>query len=251
MAARTITARARNTAREMEFLAHGQDLVQTSSHWPTCPKCAPWNGVIVSLTGTDENYPSMETARNEGLFHANCLHSFSIYIPGFSDEGRTEVIPDEEAQRKNEEARKAGESLKEQQLDEERVKRRERYQEKSVQRQREAIDLNIPMQLRGAGYSPGYKEKLLELDKTLRENGMTASEHALNKLQGRLNSSKKGYHIVDVGEVVDAFKNGERYVDLEQGYVIVKNKIAIHQTENGIVKTVTVIKKVKDTWKKQ
>jgi hypothetical protein len=92
MAARTVTARARNAAREMEFLAHGQNLVRISSHLPTCPLCAPWNGAILSLAGGEgeaENFGverlTLADAEAAGLFHPNCLHSFTLFLPGFSD----------------------------------------------------------------------------------------------------------------------------------------------------------------------
>jgi hypothetical protein len=78
MSARTVTAQARIRAKEMEFLAHGQDLVIVSVHFPTCPLCLPWSGRILSLTGQTEGYPTIETARGEGLFHPNCLHNVSL-----------------------------------------------------------------------------------------------------------------------------------------------------------------------------
>jgi hypothetical protein len=74
MVGRTITARARNTAREMEFLAHGQNLVRISSHFPTCPLCAPWSGVVVSLTEPTEEYPhTLQEAYDSGWGHPNCV----------------------------------------------------------------------------------------------------------------------------------------------------------------------------------
>ena len=82
----------------MEFLAHGQNLVRISHHLPTCPKCAPWNGVIVALAEPTEEYPhTLEEARAAGLFHARCLHSMSFFVSSFSEPGPSEPDYSEEA----------------------------------------------------------------------------------------------------------------------------------------------------------
>jgi hypothetical protein len=106
MAARTVTAQARIRAKEMEFLAHGQNLVRISHHLPTCPLCAPWNGVIVSLAEPTEEYPhTLDEARAAGLLHPACIHSISLMAPGFSEPGPSEPDYSDEAKRRNEEAR--------------------------------------------------------------------------------------------------------------------------------------------------
>ena len=38
----------------------------------TCPKCKKWDEKIVSLSGNDRNYPSLETATKDGFLHFNC-----------------------------------------------------------------------------------------------------------------------------------------------------------------------------------
>lgn len=38
----------------------------------TCPKCKKWDEKIVSLSGKDRNYPSLETATKDGFLHFNC-----------------------------------------------------------------------------------------------------------------------------------------------------------------------------------
>ena len=128
MLGRTITARARIAAKEMEFLAHGQNLVRISYHLPTCPLCVPWNGVIVALAEPTEKYPyTLDDAREEGLMHPNCLHVITLYAEGFSEPGPTEPDFSDEAQQRNKEERAAARELGERQRGEERQRRRERY----------------------------------------------------------------------------------------------------------------------------
>lgn len=38
----------------------------------TCPKCKKWDEKIVSLSGNNRNYPSLETATKDGFLHFNC-----------------------------------------------------------------------------------------------------------------------------------------------------------------------------------
>lgn len=89
MLARTTVMKIHNEAVKNEFVAHGEDLVIISYHLPTCEMCKPWNGRIVSLTGATKGYPTMTDAEAEGLFHPNCRHAFSLYIPDKADEGIT------------------------------------------------------------------------------------------------------------------------------------------------------------------
>ncbi|MDR1020489.1 MAG: hypothetical protein LBL73_07010, partial [Synergistaceae bacterium] len=108
------------------------------------------------------------------------------------------------------------------------------------------------IELKGTDYSRGYRSKLLRIDKELREYGATSSEHALNKLSGRLNSSDPSYNIASIGDVIDAYQNGDIYVDpSHEGTVRLKNGIAVHLSKNGIIKTVTRVKKAKSTWQKK
>jgi hypothetical protein len=133
MAGRTVTANARRTAREMEFLAHGQNLVQISSHLPTCEKCLPWNGVVVSLTEPGDEYPhTLQEAQDAGLFHPNCLHSFTLYIPTVSEYGEAEPDYSEEGRERGKQAKENAKALMERQIEEERQKRRKRYWEKKL-----------------------------------------------------------------------------------------------------------------------
>lgn len=72
-------------------LANGHDLVIITDHSDECPLCTPWENKVLSLTGLMTDHPdcggTMDEARTAGLFHPNCLHSFSIYIPGLTARG--------------------------------------------------------------------------------------------------------------------------------------------------------------------
>lgn len=68
-----------------EALNHSEDLVIISDHWDECPMCAQWERRILSLTGATPGYPTVSEARGGGLFHPNCLHSMTVYVPGLTD----------------------------------------------------------------------------------------------------------------------------------------------------------------------
>ena len=58
--------------------SRGHDLVRLSSHSGSCPKCTPWQGRTMSLSGTDPDYPSVDEARGAGIFHIGCKHVLSL-----------------------------------------------------------------------------------------------------------------------------------------------------------------------------
>ena len=80
MLTRTATAEIFHQAKTNEYLAHGEDLVIVTYHTPTCEKCSPWDGKVLSLTGETQGYPTMAEAKASGLFHPNCRHTYSLYI---------------------------------------------------------------------------------------------------------------------------------------------------------------------------
>lgn len=80
MVARTTTMEAHLAGTANRLLEHGHDLVQISSHAGSCEKCAPWQGKILSLTGKTPGYPTLQEAKDAGLFHPRCRHAYSLYI---------------------------------------------------------------------------------------------------------------------------------------------------------------------------
>jgi len=85
MVARTTSREAVNAGVENEAAALGEDLVQVSSHADPCPLCEPWEDTILSLSGQSSEYPSLQDAEDDGLFHPNCIHSISVYIGEYAN----------------------------------------------------------------------------------------------------------------------------------------------------------------------
>ena len=56
----------------------GHDLIRISTHTGACPKCQPWQGRTLSLSGNDPDYPSLAEAQGAGLLHVGCLHVLSL-----------------------------------------------------------------------------------------------------------------------------------------------------------------------------
>ncbi len=81
MAAITVTTEARNRGTWNEFAAHGEDLVIVSTHPMSCPKCAPWQGVVLSISGSTPGYATLQDAEGDGLFHPRCRHATALHIP--------------------------------------------------------------------------------------------------------------------------------------------------------------------------
>jgi hypothetical protein len=107
MAVRTITGRAAIEGHTDSLLAIGQQLVMVSDSPLECPLCRPWEGEILVINGGDGPQTlrlpditapsklfrppptvavhvagSLTEARAAGLFHPNCRHSLSAYMPG-------------------------------------------------------------------------------------------------------------------------------------------------------------------------
>ena len=77
----TISRNAYNEGVENVALEDGTDLVQISANdsYSTCDYCTEWSGKIVSVSGANPHYPSLEDAYAGGCFHVNCKH-YLIYL---------------------------------------------------------------------------------------------------------------------------------------------------------------------------
>lgn len=112
MAVRTVTARAAITGHADQLTALGQQLVIVSDAPLECPLCRPWEGEVLAINGASGPHTlrlphaiqptgrslldrlrgpetvavhvagSLPEARAAGLFHCNCRHSLSVYLPG-------------------------------------------------------------------------------------------------------------------------------------------------------------------------
>lgn len=84
MATRTTSARARIDGTLNRFQQNGEDLVVVSAHAESCPICDPWEGEILSISGDNDDYPSVSEAEADGLFHANCTHNTTLWVEGLT-----------------------------------------------------------------------------------------------------------------------------------------------------------------------
>lgn len=96
MVGRTTSGRAAMQGSLNRYAEHGYDLVRVSSHFRACDLCIPYEGAVLSQSG-DSNYESLDSAITQGLFHPNCAHDVSPYIPGLSPEQEVRVSPEEQA----------------------------------------------------------------------------------------------------------------------------------------------------------
>lgn len=92
MALLTAIERATIEGYAQTMAGYGYDLAVISSHSGACPICAAWQGVIVSVSGQDKKYLSLDSAREAGVFHPRCLHHLSIYREGYT-RGETRSKP--------------------------------------------------------------------------------------------------------------------------------------------------------------
>lgn len=60
------------------------DLQAVSDHPEECDLCRPWEGEVLSASGDSTEYPSLQEAMSDGLFHQRCGHRLHVYIPGLS-----------------------------------------------------------------------------------------------------------------------------------------------------------------------
>lgn len=81
MLIRTKGTEATNRGTGNRLAELGMDLVIVSSHNSEHQECAVWEGRILSLTGASSGYPTVDDAKQAGLWHPNCKHRFSAFIP--------------------------------------------------------------------------------------------------------------------------------------------------------------------------
>lgn len=112
MAVRSATGRAAVQGHVDRLEAMGKSLVIVSDAPLECPLCAPWEGEVLSLgegfgshtlllpdarqdsvTCTVHVAGSLAEARAAGLFHPNCRHSVSVYLPGVTTRPQAPLHP--------------------------------------------------------------------------------------------------------------------------------------------------------------
>lgn len=121
MAVRSVTGRAAIEGHVDQLAAIGEQLVIVSGASLSCPLCAPWEGEVLAIggasgphslrlpnaiqpTGIRAAFRPLETvtvhvagslpeARGAGLFHCNCRHTISVYLPGVTQRPETPPHP--------------------------------------------------------------------------------------------------------------------------------------------------------------
>lgn len=102
MAVRTHVANTMIEAHSDRIQSAGINLVMVSDAPYECPKCKPWEGKILEIGGPSGKHDvtvkraggggsitvkvegSLAEARADGLFHPNCRHNISAYLPGIT-----------------------------------------------------------------------------------------------------------------------------------------------------------------------
>ena len=91
MLTRTKLVEARNNGMMNALIGVGHDLVQVSAHG-AIDQCGPWESRILSISGNNKLFPSVEDAYSGGLFHPNCKHSLNAVNPAFYPSSKPEPI---------------------------------------------------------------------------------------------------------------------------------------------------------------
>lgn len=84
MVARTTTREAASIATINECKEFDVDLVQISTHYPTCELCAQLQGKVFSISGKDKRYPKL-TDEYRPPIHPNCRHVLTPYVRELDD----------------------------------------------------------------------------------------------------------------------------------------------------------------------
>jgi hypothetical protein len=93
MAARSATSQAMLQGHADRVQELGIDTMQVSDATEECDICRPYEGKVLSLSGRTVGdrlkdgvkvFASVREAKSKGLFHNNCRHSMSIYLPGIT-----------------------------------------------------------------------------------------------------------------------------------------------------------------------
>lgn len=93
MVARSQTKNAYNQANINRLQENGIDLVVISVHFPCSDLCEPHQGQVFSISGNSREYPSLQSAIDDGLYHPNCKHSQSGYSEGVTEAPEISLSP--------------------------------------------------------------------------------------------------------------------------------------------------------------
>lgn len=99
MVARTAGQKSAMQASVNRLKERGYKFVRVNQYAGASDLCEPWQGGVYTIDGTSEKYKTLDEATFDGktgLFHPNCGHSISAFIPGSSErKGPLTDDPDE------------------------------------------------------------------------------------------------------------------------------------------------------------
>jgi len=81
MAVRTASVRAFNAARMEHVASQGGNLLYVTDDGHPCPLCQPWQNRVLAIS-PDGEHPTVDDATAAGLFHPNCRHALTEFVPG-------------------------------------------------------------------------------------------------------------------------------------------------------------------------
>lgn len=99
MATRTAVSAAWDEMQAAAMVRSGLDLVVVGTHSTegSCPRCLPWLGRTLSLTGASTDYPSLDDAKAAGFRHPNCRCSWVPLGAGLAEDVTNPVPLDQAA----------------------------------------------------------------------------------------------------------------------------------------------------------
>jgi hypothetical protein len=86
MVARTTSREAYTSGTVAVVQRAGYDLVQATTHFPTCDICASRQGRVYSLSGTSPDYPALSESGEHFPWHPNCGHVLTPFIESYTSE---------------------------------------------------------------------------------------------------------------------------------------------------------------------
>ena len=78
MLARTELMNAGRASYDDKMAEEGFDVVRLTTSGGSCDKCSKYEGTLFSLTGNTPGMKSKQDLINDGVFHPNCTHSYSL-----------------------------------------------------------------------------------------------------------------------------------------------------------------------------
>jgi len=103
LVARSTTAEATNRATTNQLTGLDYDLVEMTTHFPTCAICAPLQGRVYSISGNDSRFPPLSTAHGGPYanIHPNCRHRLVPWVKDRFGDDESNTAVDEAIKRSN------------------------------------------------------------------------------------------------------------------------------------------------------